>query len=74
MTLDELKKLSGIDKFNQSGPDSISMDARITKATENRIIEREQNIRPGTDAWFKLWFGRQGNDTNMPMGFRGRKK
>jgi len=21
-------------------------------------IQREQNIRPGTDAWFKLWFGK----------------
>ena len=20
-------------------------------------IQREQNIRPGTEAWFKLWFG-----------------
>ena len=21
-------------------------------------IQREQGIKPGTDAWFKLWFGR----------------
>ena len=21
-------------------------------------IQREQNIKPGTDAWFQLWFGR----------------
>ena len=23
-------------------------------------IQREQNIKPGTDEWFKLWFGRSG--------------
>ena len=23
-------------------------------------IQREQNIKPGTDAWFKHWFGKQG--------------
>ena len=22
-------------------------------------IQREENIKPGTDAWFKLWFGRK---------------
>lgn len=21
-------------------------------------IQREENIKPGTDAWFKLWFGK----------------
>lgn len=23
-------------------------------------IQREQNIRPGTEEWFKLWFGQPG--------------
>ena len=42
--LDQLKKLAGINE-NMS----------IT-GTEKRKIEREKNIKPGTDAWFKLWF------------------
>ena len=25
----------------------------------NAEIMREQNIKPGTEAWFKLWFGRK---------------
>lgn len=24
-------------------------------------IQREKNIRPGTDEWFELWFGRNNN-------------
>lgn len=27
-------------------------------ATENARIQREQNIKPGTPEWFKLWFSR----------------
>lgn len=26
--------------------------------TEKQRIEREHNIKPGTDEWFKLWFSR----------------
>jgi hypothetical protein len=26
--------------------------------SEKAQIMREQNIKPGTEAWFKLWFGR----------------
>jgi hypothetical protein len=33
--------------------------SNITKtANENARIMREQNIRPGTPEWFKLWFSR----------------
>ena len=27
--------------------------------SEKARIMREQNIKPGTEAWFKLWFGKQ---------------
>jgi hypothetical protein len=26
--------------------------------SDNGRIQREQNIRPGTDEWFKLWFSK----------------
>jgi hypothetical protein len=29
------------------------------KTDDKGRIAREQNIQPGTDAWFKHWFGRQ---------------
>ena len=44
--------------------------------TEKKKIEKEKNIQPGTDDWFKLWFtvpGLTGPLANQP-GFRGRKK
>ena len=27
--------------------------------SDNSRIQREQNIKPGTEEWFKLWFGRK---------------
>lgn len=29
------------------------------KTDDRGKIAREQNIKPGTDAWFKHWFGKQ---------------
>lgn len=31
----------------------------VIKQNDNAQIMREQNIKPGTDEWFKLWFGRK---------------
>ena len=41
-------------------------------ANSNRKKEREQNIQPGTEEWFKLWFSLPGMTGSR--GFRGRKK
>jgi hypothetical protein len=49
-SIDELKKLAGI------GP---SMgEAMSTQGTNLGEIQRERNIRPGTDEWFRLWFAK----------------
>ena len=49
-SIDELKKLAGV------GPSmGQSMSAQSTNLGQ---IQREQNIRPGTDEWFKLWFAK----------------
>lgn len=85
MTLEELKRLSGIkvgtgvyppDNVNHSETGSnISLTGM-----EKKRIEKENNIRPGTDEWFKLWFslpyltGEKYKPDHMPKGFRGRKK
>ena len=29
------------------------------QGSDNGRIQREQNIKPGTEEWFKLWFGRK---------------
>lgn len=78
LDLATLRKLAGIDDFNKPGQDAAKLkqmlQARTGQAAEKRKIEREQNIRPGTDEWFKLWFSRGPLDGNMPAPFRGRKR
>lgn len=62
--LDALKRLAGI-------TDRRGMSVN-PEPKDNGKIMREQNIKPGTDEWFKLWFPT--NDLRFPAGFRGRKK
>jgi len=76
--LARLKKLAGINEFKGLQPYGGS-NISIT-GTEKKIIEREQNIQPGTDEWFKLWFslpkfmgGESAYIHNSP-GFRGRTR
>tara|TARA_B110001454_G_scaffold196399_1_gene199261 strand:+ start:184 stop:390 length:207 start_codon:yes stop_codon:yes gene_type:complete len=61
MTLDDiykLKYLAGItdrdgNKVKEAGGSNISIIG-----SEKGKTQREQNIKPGTDEWFKLWFAR----------------
>lgn len=74
MNLDELKKLAGItNEFTGYKPynENISVTG-----TEKKKIERERNIQPGTDEWFKLWFSlpHMTGALNQKPGFRGRKR
>jgi len=76
--LAHLKKLAGITEYKGLQPYGGS-NISIT-GTEKRIIEREQNIQPGTEEWFKLWFSLpkfMGGENPVGMGskgFRGRTK
>lgn len=49
--LDRLRELAGIRTHSNSLGSNISITA-----TEKARLMREHNIKPGTDAWFKLWF------------------
>lgn len=69
MDLDELRKLAGINEFKGYTPYGGS-NISIT-GTEKAQIQREQNIRPGTDEWFQLWFSKPYLTGEQ---FRGRKK
>lgn len=54
MTIEELKKLAGI---NNSYQDSNSMGENLSYiGTKKAEYQRKHNIKPGTDEWFKLWF------------------
>lgn len=74
MNLDELRKLAGINEFKGLTPYEGS-NISIT-GTEKRQIEREKNIQPGTDEWFRLWFTLpyMTGALNQQPGFRSRKK
>lgn len=68
--LDYIKKLAGINEFQGYKP--YNENVSVT-GTEKKRIEREKNIQPGTDEWFKLWFSLPGLTGNAPA-FRGRKR
>ena len=54
--LDNWKVLAGI-KPNKSTMLPAGSNISMT-GSEKRRIEREKNIKPGTDEWFRLWFSR----------------
>lgn len=70
MDLDELRKLAGINEFK--GLTEYTLENISDAANANRKKEREQNIQPGTEEWFKLWFSLPGMTGSK--GFRGRTK
>jgi len=71
--LADIIRLAGINEFKGYTPYEGS-NISVT-GTEKKQIEREKNIRPGDNEWFKLWFSRPYMiNQNMPQGFRGRKK
>ena len=70
MEIEDLKRLAGINEFK--GYTEYTLENLSISGTEKKKIEREKNIQPGTDEWFKLWFSLPGLTGNN--GFRGRKK
>ena len=53
--LENILRLAGIK--SQSLSPTEGSNITITAAEKARIM-REHNIKPGTDAWFKLWFSK----------------
>ena len=56
MDLDQLRVLAGISntaKLTQYEGSNISVTGN-----EKAQIQKDRNIRPGTDEWFRLWFSR----------------
>ena len=68
-SIDELKKLAGVNEFKGYAPYEGS-NISIT-GTEKAKIQREQNIRPGDKEWFQLWFSKPFLTGEQ---FRGRTK
>lgn len=70
--LEYIKRLAGVNEFKGYTPYGGS-NISIT-GSEKRRIEREKNIKPGTDEWFKLWFSLPYLTGEKPVAFRGRKR
>ena len=52
-----LKKQSGMTGLLDSSSVDLPIPANWVSSTNKGQIMKEQNIKPGTKAWFKLWFG-----------------
>jgi hypothetical protein len=78
MNLDELRRLAGINEYKGLQPYGGS-NISVTGTEKSEIMKRD-NIKPGTDDWFKLWFslpkmtGEKYLPSNSSASFRGRKK
>ena len=70
MDIDTLQRLAGINEYKGYTPYEGS-NISVT-GTEKRRIEREKNLRPGDEDWFKLWFSKP--YMTGQVQFRGRKK
>lgn len=58
--LSQIKKLAGISPANSASMqpyDPCGSNISIT-GTEKAVIQREKNIQPGTEEWFRLWFSK----------------
>ena len=58
MDLDQLRVLAGITHQGGWHPVSTAVSNISMTGNEKAQIQRDQNIRPGTDAWFRLWYAR----------------
>jgi hypothetical protein len=60
MTIDELKRLSGTDLASKK--------AAATVQANKAQYMYENNIKPGTKEWFKLWFAQPDITGENPFG------
>ena len=50
-SIDDLKRLAGVSNTSYGEETS-------ERATNLGQLQRDKNIRPGTDEWFQLWFAK----------------
>ena len=70
MTIEELKKLAGINEFK--GYTEYTLENMSQTASEIKKKEKAMGLKPGDADWFKLWFSKP--YMTGPVQFRGRKK
>lgn len=59
MDIDTLRRLAGIGNLASMTPVQMPEGSNISiTGTEKAEIQRDRNIQPGTQEWFRLWFAR----------------
>lgn len=61
MNISELKKLAGVDEKSEGSNISIT-------GNEKGELMKKNNIKPGTDEWFQLWFSKPYLTGEKPIG------
>lgn len=59
--LDQIRKLAGITPANSANMQPYNPSAPVTSnltGTEKAEVQRDKNIQPGTQDWFRLWFSK----------------
>ena len=64
MDIEEVKRLSGIDKPQEDQSLGENLSYIGTKKAQ---YQRKHNIKPGSAEWFKLWFAQPGLTGENPM-------
>jgi hypothetical protein len=67
--IQELKILSGVcnrPRWTEYADATTGSNISIT-GNEKAQIQRERGIKPGTDAWFRLWFSRSYLTNTSPI-------
>lgn len=70
-SIDELKKLAGVNEFQGYSEYKIDENPSLT-AAELKKKEKKMGLKPGDPDWFKLWFSKP--YMTGTVQFRGRKK
>lgn len=66
MNLEELKRLAGVSR--QTGINTETGSNISLTGMEKAELMKKHNIKPGTDAWFQLWFSRPYLTGEKPVG------
>jgi hypothetical protein len=70
-SIDELKKLAGVNEYKGYTEYTLDENPSIT-AAQLKAKEKKMGIKPGDADWFRLWFSKP--YMTGPVQFRGRKK
>ena len=69
MTLDELKRLAGVDVVRNDNHQTLENMSHTAQELKDK--ERKLGVKPGDKEWFELWFSQP---KMQGVTFRGRKK